>query len=116
MQVLTLYLAGRHPETPWYAKVLAICVVAYAVSPIDLIPDFIPIFGHLDDLVLVPAGIFLVIKLVPRGVWEECRNKARMGEYSNVPKSRVAAGVIIAIWVALGFWLAYWMTGMTEAC
>lgn len=115
-QILTLFLAGKHPGTPWYAKVLAACVVAYAVSPIDLIPDFIPVLGHLDDLLLLPAGIFLVIKLIPRTVWDECTKEARMGKSSGIPKSGVAAGVIIAIWVMLGAWLVYWLADTAEAC
>jgi len=68
-----LYLVARHPRTPWYAKVLAAGVVAYAFSPIDLIPDFIPVLGYLDDLLIVPAGIALAIKLVPSDVLAECR-------------------------------------------
>jgi uncharacterized membrane protein YkvA (DUF1232 family) len=71
-----LYLAYRHPCTPWYAKALAAAVVAYAFSPIDLIPDFIPVLGYLDDLILVPAGIVLAIMLIPAPVMAECRRKA----------------------------------------
>jgi uncharacterized membrane protein YkvA (DUF1232 family) len=72
-----LYLAVRDPRVPWYAKALAGLVTAYALSPIDLIPDFIPILGHLDDLVLVPLGIALTVRLIPGPVWAECRARAR---------------------------------------
>ncbi|HEX5035111.1 MAG TPA: DUF1232 domain-containing protein, partial [bacterium] len=71
-----LYLAYRDPRVPWYAKLLILCVVGYALSPIDLIPDFIPILGYLDDLLLLPLGVLLSIKLIPPTVWAECRQKA----------------------------------------
>jgi len=71
-----IYLASRDPRVPWYAKVLAIAVAAYALSPIDLIPDFIPVVGYLDDLVIVPVGIWLVVSLIPDEVMVECRTKA----------------------------------------
>ena len=72
-ETFTLYLACRHPRVPWYAKLLALIVVAYALSPIDLIPDFIPVLGYLDDLVLIPLGLMLVIRLIPADVLAECR-------------------------------------------
>ncbi len=72
------YLVSRHPETPWYTKLLAAAVVAYLFSPVDLIPDFLPIVGHLDDLLLVPAGLALVIRLTPSEVLAECRQRAGM--------------------------------------
>ncbi|MDI6740315.1 MAG: YkvA family protein [Candidatus Edwardsbacteria bacterium] len=75
-QTYALYLAGRAPRTPWYAKALAVLIVAYAASPIDLIPDFIPVLGCLDDLIIVPAGIALFIRLIPEDVWAECRVKS----------------------------------------
>ena len=77
LQSLALYLACRDPRTPWYAKALAAVVAAYALSPIDLIPDFIPILGYLDDLMIVPLGIALTIKLIPKDVLEDCRRQAR---------------------------------------
>ena len=77
LQSFALYLACRDPRTPWYAKALAAVVAAYALSPIDLIPDFIPILGYLDDLVIVPLGIALTIKLIPKDVLEDCRRQAR---------------------------------------
>jgi uncharacterized membrane protein YkvA (DUF1232 family) len=94
-----LFLAYRDPRVPWYAKLLAACVVAYAFSPIDLIPDFIPVLGTLDDLVLVPLGIALSLKLIPPQVMAECRARAAAAE--NEPKSWVAAAVIVAIWIGL---------------
>jgi uncharacterized membrane protein YkvA (DUF1232 family) len=99
---IALYLAARDPRTPWYAKVLAAVVVAYALSPIDLIPDFIPVLGYLDDLILVPAGIALVLRLVPPEVMADCRERARTE--ADRPISKVGAAVMIAIWLALLVW------------
>lgn len=96
-----LYLAARHPATPWYARLAVAVVVAYAFSPIDLIPDFIPVLGYLDDLVLVPLGIALSIRLIPASVMEECRRQAKERMADGKPASRVAAAVIIAIWVLI---------------
>ncbi len=92
------YLACKDPRTPWYAKALGICVVGYALSPIDLIPDPIPILGYLDDLILLPLGIAAVRKLIPPAILAECRIKAR--EVSSEPKRKnwIAPGVMIGIW------------------
>ena len=98
-EVYALYYACRDPRTPWYAKALATAVVAYAFSPIDLIPDFIPVLGLLDDLVLVPLGVIAVRAMVPETVLVESRAKAR--ELESKPRSWVAAAVIIALWLAL---------------
>jgi len=95
----TLYLAARHPRTPWYAKAVAALVVAYAFSPIDLIPDVIPVLGLLDDLVLLPLGFLLARRLVPVAVWEECLARARE-DAGTRPRSRVAAGVVVLLWIA----------------
>ena len=76
-EIVALYLASKHPGTPWHAKVLAALIIGYALSPIDLIPDFIPVMGYLDDLIIVPAGIALLIKIIPRDILEECRAKAQ---------------------------------------
>jgi uncharacterized membrane protein YkvA (DUF1232 family) len=106
--VHAIYLAARSPSTPWYVKVLATVVAAYAVSPIDLIPDFIPVIGYLDDLILVPLGIWLVVSLIPEQAMAEYRAKAS----EVVPRphgGKVAAIAIIAIWMlgaALLCWLA----------
>jgi uncharacterized membrane protein YkvA (DUF1232 family) len=94
-----LYLAARDPRTPWPARLLAAVVVAYAFSPIDLIPDPIPILGYLDDLVLIPLGIALTIKLIPPNVPAEARIRAQ--EITNKPTNWTAAAVILAIWLIL---------------
>ena len=93
-----LYLAGRDPRVPWYAKALALAVAAYAFSPIDLIPDFIPVLGYLDDLILLPLGIMLVIRLIPPEIMAEHRELATAA--MDRPVSRTAARVIVGIWVA----------------
>ncbi|MGH7830479.1 MAG: YkvA family protein [Candidatus Binatia bacterium] len=98
-EVHAIYLAARDPRVPWYAKLLAACVVAYALSPIDLIPDFIPVLGYLDDLVLVPLGIYFILKMIPAEVMAECRAKTQ-ATMSQTQPSRLAAGVVIAIWIA----------------
>lgn len=105
--VLAIYLAARDPRVPWYAKALAVLVAGYALSPIDLIPDFIPVLGYLDDVILVPAGIMLVRRLIPADVFAECR--AAADRVAERPTSRTAAAVIVVIWmaaVALTLWLA----------
>ena len=97
--VTALYLARRDPRVPWYAKLLAGLVVAYALSPIDLIPDFIPVLGLLDDVVIVPFGLWLVFRLLPEGLIEEYRPEA--ARISEAPRSRGGAIAIVAIWLAL---------------
>ena len=94
-----VYLASRDPRTPWYAKLLAIVIAGYAFSPIDLIPDFIPILGYLDDLLLIPLGITLVLRMIPQEVLTEARLKAEAELSLSKPKSRLAAVVIIIIWI-----------------
>lgn len=98
-EIFALYLASRHPGTPWYAKVLAALIIAYALSPIDLIPDFIPVAGYLDDLILIPAGIALLIRIIPREVLEECRAKAQSDLLKRVSKSWVAGAIIVLVWL-----------------
>ncbi|MEW6039561.1 MAG: YkvA family protein [Pseudomonadota bacterium] len=100
-ETFALYLAARHPATPWYAKLLVAGIVAYAFSPIDLIPDFVPVLGYLDDLVLLPLGILLAVRLVPPAVLAECRAKAEEMAANGRPVSRIAGFVIVGIWVAL---------------
>jgi uncharacterized membrane protein YkvA (DUF1232 family) len=105
--VHALYFASRDPRVPWYAKALAVVVAGYALSPIDLIPDFIPVLGYLDDLILVPLGILAVVKLVPPDVMAEHRERAAA---QDRPVSRTAGIVIGCIWVAvfaLSAWFAY---------
>jgi uncharacterized membrane protein YkvA (DUF1232 family) len=106
VEVHALYLAYKDPRVPWYARVFAAVVVGYAFSPIDLIPDPIPILGYLDDLVLIPLGVALAIRMIPPQVLTECREEAR--EMTDRPISRVAAVVVVALWVALAA-LAVWL-------
>ncbi len=94
-----LYLAYHRKDVPILAKVVAVIVVAYALSPIDLIPDFIPIIGYLDDFILLPLGIALAIGLMPKDVWDECKVKAKESTLKSLPRSKAAAAVVIAIWV-----------------
>lgn len=98
---LVLYVAYRDERVPWYAKVLAACVVAYAFSPVDLIPDFVPVVGYLDDLVLVPLGIALALRMIPADVMAESRLRVQELETWDRPRSWVAGGVVIAIWMLL---------------
>jgi uncharacterized membrane protein YkvA (DUF1232 family) len=107
-EVYALYLAYRDPRVPWYARLVAACVVAYAFSPIDLIPDFIPILGYLDDLILVPAGIALALRLIPPAVMVESRERARAELAAGKPVNWVAAGIILALWLG-GAALAAWL-------
>lgn len=101
IEIYAIYLAYKDPRVPWYAKIFAACVVGYAFSPIDLIPDPIPILGYLDDLILIPLGITLAIKMIPKEVLAECREKAKDIMLQGKPVNRVAAIVIIGIWIAL---------------
>ena len=106
--VLALYLAGRDPRVPWYAKAVAVCVAAYALSPVDLIPDFIPVLGYLDDVVIVPLGIMLAVRLIPRETMAEHRASAAQAQAR--PYSRAGAVAIVAIWIAAALllgWLAW---------
>jgi uncharacterized membrane protein YkvA (DUF1232 family) len=105
---IAVYLAARDPRTPWYVKALALLVAGYALSPIDLIPDFIPVLGYLDDAVLVPLGIMAVVSLVPDQVMAESREAAAL--IAERPVSRVAAVIILCLWAtSLGLvaWLAW---------
>ena len=108
-ETYALYLAARDPRTPWYAKLLAAAVVAYAVSPLDLIPDFVPVLGYLDDLIIVPLGLALVLRLVPAQVLAECRERAR--ETTERPTSRLAAVIVVAIWLAVALLVGRWAVG-----
>jgi uncharacterized membrane protein YkvA (DUF1232 family) len=103
-----VYLAARDPRTPWHAKALALLIAAYALSPIDLIPDFIPILGYLDELILLPLGLMLVVRLVPPAVMADARAAALAAE--SRPASRAGAAVIVVLWIAtasLLLWL-FW--------
>jgi uncharacterized membrane protein YkvA (DUF1232 family) len=96
----TLYLASKDKRVPWYAKVFVAVIVAYALSPIDFIPDFVPVLGFLDDLIIVPAGIYLALKMIPREVLDECREKAKQ-ELDKGKTNWVAAAVIVIIWAMI---------------
>jgi len=98
-ETFTLYLACRHPRVPWYAKLLAFFVVGYALSPIDLIPDFIPVIGYLDDLILIPLGLMLVIRMIPADVLLECRQKSEEIVDRVTWAGKIAAVVIVTIWI-----------------
>ena len=100
-EVYAIYVAYRDPRVPWYARVFAACVVAYAFSPIDLIPDPIPILGYVDDLILIPLGIKLALSMIPAEVMAESREKARAIMRQGKPVNRAAAAVIVVIWLLL---------------
>ncbi len=106
--VRAIYLASRDPRVPWYARVLAVGIVAYAFSPIDLIPDPIPVLGYLDDLVLIPLGIALVVRLIPPEILAEHRSNARAIQASATPTNWVAAAIIVTLWLVL-FVGAIWL-------
>ena len=105
--VLVVYFAARNPETPLIVRILAFAIAAYALSPIDLIPDFIPILGYLDDLIIVPVGILLIVRLLPPHVLASSREKA--DTVLERPRSRVAAIFIVCVWLACTAVFAYWL-------
>jgi uncharacterized membrane protein YkvA (DUF1232 family) len=108
---ITLWFARRHPSTPWYAKALGAFVVAYALSPIDLIPDFIPVLGYLDDVILLPVLIWLTVRLLPANVLEESRRKAEdwMTQSASKPRSLAGAVAIVLVWMAVAVVLSLWL-------
>jgi uncharacterized membrane protein YkvA (DUF1232 family) len=107
-ELVALYLAFRDPRTPWQARLILALVVGYAMSPVDLIPDFVPILGYLDDLLLLPLGIALAIRLVPPEVMQESRSKAQTWG-GPLPVSAVAGFVIASIWILVAAWVALWI-------
>jgi uncharacterized membrane protein YkvA (DUF1232 family) len=107
-ETLALYLVARDPRVPWHARLVVAAVVAYALSPIDLIPDFVPVLGYLDDLIIVPLGLALALRLVPRPVLEECRARARSELAGGRPISRAGLVAIVGIWLASAA-LAAWL-------
>jgi len=113
IEVYALYLAYKDTRTPWYARIFAAVVVGYAFSPIDLIPDPIPILGYLDDLVLIPLGAYLAVKMIPPEVMDESRAKAKEVTAQGMPVNKVAAVVIVLIWIGLaaaaGFFVYRWV-------
>jgi uncharacterized membrane protein YkvA (DUF1232 family) len=104
LETYALYLACRDPRTPWYARVVAVCVVGYAFCPIDLIPDPIPVLGYLDDLLLVPLGVALTLKLIPADVMLACRARAKEILQQDRPTSWLAGAVIVMIWLLVAGW------------
>lgn len=108
---VTLWFAGKDARTPWYAKALGVLVVAYALSPIDLIPDFIPVLGYVDDVLLLPGLIWLAIRLLPDEVLSECRDRADAWMLANgaKPSSRIGAVFIVVLWLAAGVAAGLWL-------
>jgi len=103
---IALFLAARDPRTPWYAKATAACVAAYALSPIDLIPDFIPVLGYIDDLLIVPVGIWIAVRLMPAELMDEFRAAAEKVEAR--PRSRLDALLVVAVWLVAAGLLTWW--------
>jgi uncharacterized membrane protein YkvA (DUF1232 family) len=109
VEVHAAWLAARSPRTPWYARFFGILITAYALSPLDLIPDFIPILGLVDDAILIPFGMWLFLKMLPSGLMDECRAEAQAA--SERPRSATGAVIVVLIWLAaaaLLFWLLAW--------
>ncbi|MFD3448212.1 YkvA family protein [Microbacteriaceae bacterium 4G12] len=104
-ELFVLYLSYKDARTPWYAKAVALCVVAYAFSPIDLIPDFIPVLGYLDDLIIVPLGISLALKLIPPQVLEDNRERAEEIRKNGKPKNWFVGVLFIFIWILFVIWV-----------
>lgn len=111
-ETYAIYIACKDPRVPWYARLLAGVVVAYAFSPIDLIPDIIPVIGYLDDLILVPLGIALVIKLIPPAVLQDCRQQAATAMAEGKPTNWVAAIIVVVLWFLLGIAAVFWLKSM----
>jgi uncharacterized membrane protein YkvA (DUF1232 family) len=108
-ELYALYLAYRDRRVPWYAKVFVACIVAYAFSPIDLIPDPIPVLGYLDDLILIPVGIKIALVMIPPQVMVECRARAKANPPGSKPTNWLAAAVIVSIWILLTIAIVRWL-------
>jgi len=106
-EIDAICLAYKDPRVPWYAKLLIACVIGYALSPIDLMPDFIPVIGYVDDLILVPLGIALTLKMIPPAVLAECREKARTDTTRRKRTNWIAATLILSIWVLLALFAIF---------
>ena len=113
IQIYALYLAYRNPGTPWYAKAFAALVVGYAFSPIDLIPDFVPVLGYLDDLILLPLGIKIALQLIPTDIMAESRIKASELSRTIKPVSYLAGAVIVLFWIVLVVLVVAWLSQRT---
>lgn len=112
LKVMTSWFSYRHPHIPLLPKLIALLLVAYAFSPIDLIPDFIPVIGYLDDLIILPIGVYFLAKLIPAPIWFESEQKARrwIEERQGKPKSYTGVVIVIAIWILLA-WFTWWAVG-----
>jgi uncharacterized membrane protein YkvA (DUF1232 family) len=108
-EALALYLAAKHPRTPWYAKLFVVAIVAYALSPIDLIPDFIPVLGLLDEVLLLPFAIVLALRMVPAEVMSECRARVSERRPDGSRSGRIGAVMIVLVWLALIVLAAWWL-------
>lgn len=108
LQLRTLNEVRLDPRTPWLAKLIIIGVIAYAFSPIDLIPDFIPLLGYIDDLILLPLGVYVAIKLVPKEVWQDCKIRAKDND-APLPNTYYATIIIIGCWLAVILGIIYWV-------
>ncbi|MCB2293627.1 DUF1232 domain-containing protein [Clostridium algoriphilum] len=100
-EIGALYIASKRSDVPWYAKLIILLVVGYALSPIDLIPDFIPVLGYLDDLIIVPIGVVLAIRLIPSNIMNECREQSENTFKGSKSKNWVAGGIILFIWIVI---------------
>ncbi|MEJ6782512.1 YkvA family protein [Aminobacter sp. Piv2-1] len=114
--MVALYLAARSPQTPWHARLAAACVAAYALSPVDLIPDFVPVLGYLDDLLIVPLGIWLVIRMIPAELMAGFRAEA--AAFNARPRSMAGLAFIVALWLAavalIGWWVVRGVGGVRQ--
>ena len=113
-ETLALYFAARHPATPWSARLLVAFIVGYALSPIDLIPDFIPVLGYLDELILLPLLLSLALRLIPPPVLAECRQRAREWADRPRPASYLAAFMIFMIWLLASGILVWWACALLD--
>ena len=109
-ETLALYLASRDPRVPWYAKTMAMATAAYAFSPIDLIPDFIPVLGYVDELFVLPLMIYLTVQLIPPDLMAEFRAEAESRLSGNRPRSTMGAVFIVLIWLSIAAMIVYWLT------
>ncbi|WP_188455763.1 YkvA family protein [Virgibacillus oceani] len=104
-QIFILYYACKDDRLPWYAKVFIAFVVAYAFSPIDLIPDFIPVLGYLDEVILLPLGIMLALKMIPKDILSDCKIKAEKEKQNDKPKNWIVGSIIVLIWGVFAGWI-----------
>ena len=111
-QILVVYLVYTHASVPWYKKLFLLAILLYALSPIDLIPDFIPVLGLLDDLVLIPLGIFLAMKMIPKNIWDECRQKVDEGIVVNRKYGRYGAIIVVALWLLMAILVIVYLVNL----